>query len=274
MFAAGFSASTEIPRPFIHAANDIFLALESRFAIGYCSSNRFVAEFAPNTILLDFGTAKSMTRKFNFVRYAHWLALLLLPFLLLPAAVNAEEKAEVDQIRITPFLGYRAGGEFEDAITATTLDLDEAQSYGLIFSKGAEDAMEFSISVQPTKLNASNDVSSADLFDIDVMNFMVIGKNILNRESGTFVSGMVGVTHFDPHESGLSSETRFALGVGGGIDYPIANNLSFRLEGRGIGTFLDSSGGIFCSSSRGCAMYADSSLLLQFEVISGLTFRF
>ena len=63
-------------------------------------------------------------------------------------------------------------------------------------------------------------------------------------------------------------------GVGGGVDYPIAKNLSFRLAGPGIGTFLDSSGGIFCSSSKGCAMFADSNLLLQFEIISGLTFRF
>ena len=215
-----------------------------------------------------------MIAKLDFDHCAYWFALMLLPCLLMPAAVTAQEKAAVDQIRITPFLGYRVGGEFEDAITGTTLDLKEDQSYGLIFSKGAEDALEFSISRQPTKLNASGDVSSADLFDVDVFNYMVGGKKILNRESGTFVSGLVGVTHFDPREAGLSSETRFALGIGGGIDYPIAKNLSFRLEGRGIGTFLDSSGGIFCSSSRGCAMYADSSLLLQFEVISGLTFRF
>jgi hypothetical protein len=215
-----------------------------------------------------------MTLKMNFNHYAHWLALMLLPCLLLPAAVNAQEKAAVDQIRITPFIGYRVGGEFEDAISGTTLDLKEDQSYGLIFSKGAEDALEFSISRQPTKLEASGDVSSTDLFDVDVFNYMLAGKKILNRETGGFVSGLVGVTHFDPREAGLSSETRFALGVGGGIDYPIAKNFSFRLEGRGIGTFLDSSGGIFCSSSRGCAMYADSNLLLQFEIISGLTFRF
>ena len=215
-----------------------------------------------------------MNVKIDFGRHARWFALMLLSSLLLPGAANAEEKTAVDQIRITPFLGYRVGGEFEDANTGTTLDLKEDQSYGLIFSKGAEDALEFSISRQPTKLEASGDVSSADLFDVDVFNYMLGGKKILNRETGTFVSGLVGVTHFDPRESGLSSETRFALGVGGGIDYRIANNLSFRLEGRGIGTFLDSSGGIFCSSSKGCAMYADSSLLLQFEVISGLTFRF
>lgn len=215
-----------------------------------------------------------MTLNMNFNHCAHWFALMLLPCLLLPGAVNAQEKAAVDQIRITPFIGYRAGGEFEDANSGTTLDLKEDQSYGLIFSKGAEDALEFSISRQPTKLEASGDVSSADLFDVDVFNYMVGGKKILNRESGGFVSGLIGVTHFDPREAGLSSETRFALGVGGGIDYPIAKNFSFRLEGRGIGTFLDSSGGIFCSSSRGCAMYTDSNLLLQFEIISGLTFRF
>jgi len=215
-----------------------------------------------------------MNVKFNFGRSAHWFALLLLPALLLPAAASAEDTAAVDQFRITPFLGYRAGGEFEDANTGTTLDLDEAQSYGLIFSKGAEDALEFIISVQPTKFTANGEVLSSDLFDVDVINYMVSGKNILNREFGSFVSGMVGVTHFDPRGVALSSETRFALGIGGGIDYPIAKNLSFRLEGRGIGTFLDSSGGVFCSSSRGCAMFVDSSLLLQFEVISGLTFRF
>jgi opacity protein-like surface antigen len=215
-----------------------------------------------------------MNIKINFSHFVHWSALMLLPCLLLPGAVNAQEKAALDQIRITPFLGYRVGGEFNDFTSGTTLELDDAQSYGLIFSKGAEDALEFSISVQPTQLSVSGNGSSTNLFDVDVFNYMLGGKKILNRESGGFVSGLVGVTHFDPSESGLSSETRFALGIGGGIDYPIANNLSFRLEGRGIGTFLNSSGGIFCGSNSGCALYADSSLLLQFEIISGLTFRF
>ena len=214
-----------------------------------------------------------MDIKINFSHFVHWSALMLLPCLLLPGVVNAQEKAALDQIRITPFLGYRVGGEFED-VFGTTLELDEAQSYGLIFSKGAADALEFSISVQPTQLNASGGVSSDELFDVDIFNYMVAGKKILNRESGGFVSGLVGVTHFDPDKAGVSSETRFALGIGGGIDYPIANNLSFRLEGRGIGTFLNSSGGIFCGSNSGCALYADSGLLLQFEIISGLTFRF
>lgn len=201
-------------------------------------------------------------------RLPKWTVIAILPLLLLPEWVSA------DGFRFTPYLGYRIGGEFESAPTGTTLDLDESESYGFIVSKDEEGALEFSYSLQPTKLNASGPVGPDQVFDVDVMNLMVGGKNILNRETGTFVSGMAGVTHFDPREAGLSSATRFALGAGGGIEYPINKNLSLRLEGRGIATFLNSSGGIFCSSSSGCALYADGSLFLQFEFISGFSFRF
>jgi opacity protein-like surface antigen len=202
------------------------------------------------------------------LRRPKWSILALLSCLLLPAAASA------DGLRFTPFLGYRAGGEFRFADTPATLDLDETESYGFIVSADADDALEFSFSQQPTQLNASGGVQANQVFDIDVMNFMVGGKKILSRESGSFVSGMVGITHFDPHEANLSSDTRFALGAGAGIDFPFSKNIGLRLEGRGIATLLNSSGGLFCSSASGCAVYADSDVLLQFEFISGLSFRF
>ena len=204
----------------------------------------------------------------TFHRSAKLLMMALLPGLLVPAPASAEG------FRFTPYLGYRVGGDFEDAVTGSRLDLDESESYGFVVSSDADDALEFSYTLQPTKLSGGNGVGSVQLFDVDVMNFMVAGKNILNRETGGFVSGMVGVTHFDPHAANLSSETRFAIGAGGGIDYRISDNLGFRLEGRGIATFLDSSGGVFCSSSQGCAAFVESSVLLQFEALAGLSIRF
>jgi hypothetical protein len=136
---------------------------------------------------------KNMKSKFRLCHLSKWFFLLLLPALLLPAAVNAE-----DQFRITPFLGYRTGGSFEDAETGNSVDLDESQSYGLIIGIGEEDAYELSISVQPTTLTGNSGVSSENLFDVDVINVMVAGKNIVSRETGGFVSGMIGFTHFDP----------------------------------------------------------------------------
>ena len=204
----------------------------------------------------------------SFHRLAKLSLLALLPGLLVPALASAEG------FRFTPYLGYRAGGDFEDAATGSTIDLDESETYGFVISKDSDDALEFSYTLQPTKLSGGRGVSSEQLFDVDVMNLMVVGKNILNPNNGGFVSGMVGITHFDPRGVSLSSETRFALGAGGGIDYRISDNLGFRLEGRGIATFLDSSGGVFCSSSQGCSAFVDSSVLLQFEALAGLSFRF
>jgi len=88
-----------------------------------------------------------------------------------------------------------------------------------------------------------------------------------------FISRMIGATRFDPSSSSLSSETRFALGFGGGVDHRISDNLGFRFEGRGIATFLDSDGAIFCGPSGGCLIFTESSVLWQFEVVAGLSFR-
>jgi len=198
-----------------------------------------------------------------------FLVYALLAFFVLPTGVVAEG------LMITPYLGYRIGGNFTDISTNIELELAESESYGLIIGKdnGTSDQTEFIYSVQPTKLKASG-VPSLVLVDLDVENFMLAGKKILNKESGTFMSGMIGATRFDPSSSSLNSETHFALGLGGGIDHRISDNLGFRFEGRGIATFLDSDGAIFCGPSGGCLIFTESNVLWQFEVVAGLTFRF
>jgi hypothetical protein len=112
------------------------------------------------------------------------------------------------------------------------------------------------------------------LVDVDVENYLLAGKNILNKDSGTFLLGLVGVTRFNPRSPSLRPETRFGIGLGGGIDYRINKDLGFRIEGRGIATLLDTNGGIFCSSSGGCSVFAESNVFWQFEIITGFTFRF
>jgi len=199
-----------------------------------------------------------------------FLLYALLPFILIPTGAVAEG------LMITPYVGYRVGGDFTDINTDAELELADSESYGLIIGKdnGTSDQTEFIYSIQPTKLRASGPVTSGVLVDLDVENYMLAGKKILNKESGTFMSGMIGATRFDPSSSKLNSETHFALGIGGGIDHRISDRLGFRLEGRGIATFLDSDGAIFCGSNGGCLVFTESNVLWQFEVVAGLTFRF
>ncbi len=197
-----------------------------------------------------------------------FLLYALLPFFVIPTGAVAEG------LMITPYLGYRVGGDFTDISSGIELELAESESYGLIIGRdnGTSNQMEFIYSVQPTKLTATGAVSFP-LVDVDVENFLFAGKKILNKESGTFMSGMIGATRFDPSSSSLNSDTRFALGIGGGVDHRITDNLGFRFEGRGIVTFLNSDGAVFCGNG-GCLVFTESNVLWQFEVVAGLTFRF
>ena len=176
---------------------------------------------------------------------------------------------------ITPFTGYRFGGEFEDINTGTTLKLSEEQTYGIIFDRqmASGDIMEFYYSRQPSSLLASGAVTPGALIDIDVEYYHLGGKYPMKSSAGAFYLGSIGLTRFSPGIDGLGPETKFSLGLGVGMETSSDKRIGFRLEGRGFGTFIDSSGGIFCGGG-GCIVVTESQMLWQFEINAGITFRF
>jgi len=186
---------------------------------------------------------------------------------LLPASAQA--------YGITPFTGYRFGGEFEDIDTGTTLKLSEEQTYGIIFDRkmASGDIMEFYYSRQPSSLLASGPVTPGALIDIDVEYYHLGGKYPMKSNAGAFYVGSVGLTRFGPGVDGLGPETKFSIGLGVGMETDADKRIGFRLEGRGFGTFIDSSGGIFCGGG-GCIVVTESQMLWQFEINAGITFRF
>jgi len=207
-----------------------------------------------------------LTRPFQKIIIA---ALLITA--LIPSATNAEG------VDLVIFTGLRGGGEFEDLGTGADLKIKEAQTLGIVVDiptkKGSY--WEFYYSRQPTKITTDEPFSSGSLFDIDVEYLHFGGKSYINRENGTFLVGTIGATHFTPKTSGLDSETKFSLGLGTGIEFGGDSNIGLRLEGRAFGTFLDSSGAIFCGgSSGGCTIITTSSVLWQLELNVGLIIRF
>ncbi len=198
-----------------------------------------------------------------------FLALVLTALVLLgPQPVSAQG------FSVTPFTGYRFGGEFEDINTGTELKLSEEQTYGIVldWQRKEGEFVEFYYSRQPSSLVATGMAPGA-LFDIDVEYYHLGGKYAMKSNPSAFYLGSVGLTHFSPEVGGLGSETKFSLGLGVGIETAPDKRFGFRLEGRGFGTFIDSSGGIFCGNG-GCIIVTESQMLWQFEVNAGITFRF
>jgi hypothetical protein len=210
-------------------------------------------------------TLMSLTRQKNPVSALVYTVLVSL--YLLPVSAQAFD--------ITPFTGYRFGGEFEDINTGSELKLSEEQTYGVVldWQRKEGEFVEFYYSRQPSSLLASGTITPGALFDIDVEYYHLGGKYRMKSNPSAFYLGSFGLTRFDAEVDGAGPETKFSLGLGVGIETATDKRVGFRLEGRAFGTFIDSSGGIFCGGG-GCIIATESQMLWQFEVNAGITFRF
>jgi len=202
------------------------------------------------------------------------ISLFLISCLLLalaPASVSAEG------FRITPFLGYRAGGDFEDGGTGAVLSLSEEETYGIILNKETKPGFdaEFYYSFQPAHLIAGGAVTPGVLAEVDVEYFHLGGRQYWDKGAiRTFVVASAGATHFSSDASNLESDTRFSIGLGGGVELGGEGRIGLRLEGRGFATFFNENSGILCGSQGGCVILMESNFFLQYEVGAGVTFKF
>jgi hypothetical protein len=206
------------------------------------------------------------------------LALISLCILAAPAA-HAEDSGY--GIQLTPFAGYRFGGEFEDKESGETFELDDDASYGLIFNYPYTDYTEWEIyySQQSTSVDAAGFTNTDARFDLDV-DYLQIGGTYLFEETRAAVPyfvATVGVTKIDPDLEGTSSDNFLSFGVGGGWKFFPASRIGLRLDGRFLGTFIDSDSNVFCQSGQaggGCAVALKGDLMYQFEVQAGVVMRF
>jgi opacity protein-like surface antigen len=178
-----------------------------------------------------------------------------------------------DGLEFVPFVGYRFGGSFDDEFSGRSLDVDERGNWGFVISTPATATTryEFLYSHQDSRL--SDRANPQDTFDLDIHYLQLGGTVDLNYQGVTpYFSGGIGMTHMNPGRRALSNETRLSLSLGGGIKWYPTDRLGIRLEMRGYGTLMDTSGSLFCDG--GCELQLSSDLFPQFETNLGLIFRF
>lgn len=201
-------------------------------------------------------------------------SLILCVCLILPsfAAFGQNGNGSHTTYDIGIFSGFRSGGNFEDAVTGETLDLDEGTSGGVVvrIAQSSRTFVEILYTEQSTRTQAGGLLTGDPLFDMNVRYLHIGGiyelNDALNRP---YVMGSVGLTRFEPQGALLESETRFSLGLGAGYLFPVTRSSNLRLEARAIGTAFNSSGELFCTNGR-CRITLDSDALWQAEV--SLTF--
>ncbi|HSG06000.1 MAG TPA: outer membrane beta-barrel protein [Nitrospiria bacterium] len=180
-------------------------------------------------------------------------------------------------VELTPFAGFRLGGNFQDNTTGLDLDVDEGESFGLILDVQSthETQYELFYSFQKTELQGDGLFGGDPLFDLDIHYLHIGGTYLLPGERvRPFVGGGLGITYFSPDGPGLDSEVYFSLSLGVGAKIPISKRLGVRLEGRGFLTILPEHTDIFCVSSGGaaCDVRVQGDVFGQVLFLAGISF--
>jgi len=203
--------------------------------------------------------------------------------ILLSLSTLADVSATEASLEVTPFIGYRFGGDFDvnspENVGFSTIKLQEETSYGLLVAWPFEKKQqgEFLISHYNTNFTGSALASEeSSLNDTGLgISYFHLGGNvpISGGALPLWVTGGIGLTHLSPDDTELTDETRFSLNIGLNTQLALSDKVSLRLGGRIYGTFFNSDSAIFCGTEA-CKVYISSNLWIQSEVNAGLTFKF
>lgn len=195
-------------------------------------------------------------------------------------ATTAAAQDQQFRFELTPYLGYRLGGSFDEQDGDRQFELEDSAAQGLMLSGRVKENTQWEVLLgrQGTDVDTQGIFVDDPAFDIDVDYLHLGGTYLFDGDSiRPFIAVTLGVTHFDPAPSEYGSESFFSASIGGGWQLNATKRLGVRLEARAFTTFVDSDSDIFCQSDAAggaCLILTEADTLTQWEARAGLVLRF
>jgi hypothetical protein len=178
-------------------------------------------------------------------------------------------------VEITPFGGYRFGGDFFELLTRRPLDTDGAPSFGVIVDVPTYDG--FQVEGFFTHQTAHVFVPEVPFgtpvrWQLTVDHWQVGGlQEFKQRRVRPFLTGSLGLTRYAARGD---NEIRFGLSAGGGVKLFANEHIGVRLNGQTYITFVDADVGVFACSPGVCFVGFNADVVWQLEFTAGLIVRF
>jgi opacity protein-like surface antigen len=192
---------------------------------------------------------------------------------------DSRQSAPTTRFEVTPFVGYRFGGDFDLDDPRRSVDLNDHGSFALALNLRADDYRQYELfySRQETRLQPD---SSLGGLGINV-EYLQLGGTLQFDETDQwplkpYMVGGLGVTRFTP-EPDSSDSTRFSVSLGAGLRVPVTTHFGLRLEARGFLTLVNTDSAFFCASGSSggvCAIRGSGSSFVQYELLAGAAFAF
>lgn len=193
---------------------------------------------------------------------------------------DGEDGGGARRFELTPFVGARFSGQFNEQDGDGRFKIDDSSAQGIVFDVGARSGGQWEAlyARQSTKVRTQSLLSTTPKLDLDIQYLQFGGTYLFDGiERQPYIAFSVGVSHFEPDPSTLEAETYPAASFGGGVQLRKGSRIGVRLEGRAYATFVKSSSDLFCNTSQvsnTCVIRLDGSTLWQWETSAGVVFRF
>jgi hypothetical protein len=180
-------------------------------------------------------------------------------------------------VEVTPFVGYRFGGDFFERITGQSVDLDGARTVGAVVnvafnSEGLFAEALFTHQEARLTLPRGRFVPPAD-WRITVDHWQGGGLQEFgtSRRARPFLTGLLGLTRYAAEGD---NEIRFTVSAGGGVKLMPRRRVGIRLDGRVFATFADVEGRAIACTPGVCLVALDATIVWQAEFSAGLVVAF
>ena len=199
------------------------------------------------------------------------------PFILgalLGVLLGASPAAAVD---VTLMGGWQYGGKASAA--RGTIQFESSPNARGILGFEIEDQLQLEISYtrQFSRLEfRSIDVNTPD-DEVDASLEYFHGGvtyDFIDDKLSPFLGVSLGATHVNPDRQGADSETRFSMNLLGGGKLELSDRFGARVQATLMGTYLNSTGGMFCGGGGGCYANVSGQTMLQGDFSAGLIIYF
>jgi hypothetical protein len=183
--------------------------------------------------------------------------------------------ASAQGFEITPFGGYRFGGDFFELLAQQRLDSDGAAVVGVAVDVPTRRGAQFEalFTHQNVRMSVPAFPSGVPIRgQMTVDHWQAGGLQELDTgQVRPFLTGTLGLTRY---ATTGDNEVRFALGAGGGVKLFPTSTVGLRLGGQVFATFVDADVGAIACRPGACLVGFRADVIWQIEFTVGLILRF
>jgi hypothetical protein len=188
------------------------------------------------------------------------------------ACLAAAGDVHAQGVEVTPFYGYRFGGDFFELITAQRVDDDGAPVFGGVLNVPLGDGLQVEglFTRQNARIRAPIDpFGPSTVWHVTVDHYQAGALQELNAGlARPFLVGLLGLTRYAGEGD---NELRFSIGAGGGVK--LFRSVGVRLDGRLFTTFVDADANVVACGPGTCLLGFRTVAVWQAEFTAGVVFR-